>query len=572
MTRVEKRASAYKLAVLLPFGTLLAFLLRHHLRDFAKPETVFWVLILAAVELFPVPGAQGLQLSLGFPIRLAIVILFPPATAAAIAFLGTFDRRELRGERTLLAAIFDRSQIAISALCGGLLFHTLARPNSHAAPLISAAVAAAAIDYIVNVSLVGGLIWISGSLPFRQVLSAFKLGSRSEFLVSHLGLSFVGTVIARLYLSVNLWAVAVFILPVVFGRRMFFRTLELEQATRELEDRQRVLKALSNQMATERQDERMQIAGYLHDDIAQVLFRLGLQAEMAKKRLIQGDVDAVIRDLEGIAGSKSQANDMVRALIRDLHRSPIGRTGLAEALRSFAHDEGTKFGTNVVADELVEVSLPPPIQLLIYQISREAVRNALKHAEAERIEISLRETAEGVQLRIADDGKGFDTAAPPPEGHFGSVMMRERALVAGGTYTVESELGHGSTITANFPRVWVEEGTALEQSQPQGDAQSFDPPVGSTAGPLQPPTKSKSKGRPILPPSSPPEAEDTPDRAPVEATDPEREPAGRTTTHAITRASANLAYLAPEDLAAAVGRMPNDDTRAPAPRDESVRA
>jgi len=360
---------------------------------------------------------------------------------------------------------------------------------------------------------------------------------------------------------------------------MFFRTMALEEATKELEDRQKVLKALSNQMATERQDERMQIAGYLHDDIAQVLFRLGLQAEMARKRLVQGDVDAVIRDLDGIAGSKSQANDMVRALIRDLHRSPIGRTGLAEALRSFAHDEGTKFGTNVVAEHLVEVSLPPPIQLLIYQISREAVRNALKHAEAERIEISLRETDDGVQLKIADDGKGFDTSAPPPEGHFGSVMMRERALVAGGTYSVESELGHGSTITANFPRVWVEEGTALEQNQAQREAQSFDPPVGSTAGPLKPSAKSKARGRQLLPPSSPPEPHEPPE--PPEPPEPmeraeraeraepseSREPVRREATHKVTRASAHIAYLAPEDLAAAVGRTPNDT-----PADEPVSA
>jgi hypothetical protein len=62
-----------------------------------------------------------------------------------------------------------------------------------------------------------------------------------------------------------------------------------------------------------------------------------------------------------------------------------------------------------------------------------------------------------VELQVRDDGTGFDTTQPAPEGHFGSVMMRERALVAGGTFTVTSQLEKGTIITAGFPRVWIDE-------------------------------------------------------------------------------------------------------------------
>jgi hypothetical protein len=140
---------------------------------------------------------------------------------------------------------------------------------------------------------------------------------------------------------------------------------------------------------------------------------------------------------------------------------------------------------------VVEVSLPPPIQLLIYQIVREATMNALKHAEASKIRISLEEVEEGVKLEIVDDGKGFDTSAPPPEGHFGSVMMRERAMVAGGTYSIESEIGAGTNVTVTFPRVWVEEGSRLEADADLGESDGRRPsiprpPVGSTVGPPRP--------------------------------------------------------------------------------------
>src|SRR5205823_14546426 len=154
----------------------------------------------------------------------------------------------------------------------------------------------------------------------------------------NLGLSFAGVILAELYEKIGILAVPAFVLPLVFARQMFFRSMELEEAGKELKDRERVLKALSHRLAEERQDERMEVAAYLHDDLAQMLFRLTLQAEMAKKRLARGDLEAVGRDLEGIVVTKQQTAEMLRALIRDLHRSPIGRKGLAEAIESFAED------------------------------------------------------------------------------------------------------------------------------------------------------------------------------------------------------------------------------------------
>jgi len=279
--------------------------------------------------------------------------------------------------------------------------------------------------------------------------------------------------------------------------------MALEVAGKELKDRERVLKALSNRLAEERQDERMQIAAYLHDDLAQMLFRLTLQAEMAKKRLARGDLEAVGHDLEGIVATKQQTADMVRALIRDLHRSPIGRKGLAEAIASFSLDMTKGLQTKIHPD-VVEVSLPPPIQLLIYQIAREAAMNALKHAEAENIWITLREKDEGVELQIRDDGKGFDTSAPPPEGHFGSVMMKERALVTGGTFTLASDPGEGTTITATFPRVWLEEGSLLESQSEESRATTVTTQgmqVDESFNPAEP-----EKDRTTAPVAEPPQA------------------------------------------------------------------
>ena len=445
-------------------------------------EVLFWASVVAVADLLPVPAWRDLRLSLGFPILLGVAILYSPPIAAAVAFLGTFDIREIRREVTALKALFNRAQIALSVLAGSAAFHAVASVTSPWYQVVGGGLLATAVDYGINTSLVTSYLRLVNGIPLRTVLSRLRVGALSEFLVSYVGLGLVGIVIARLYIEVGAWSVAAFILPLLFARQVFFRSMALEEAHKELKDREEVLRALSNRMAEERQDERAQIAAYLHDDLAQTLFRLTLQIEVAKKRLLQGDLAGVSNDLDGINNSKSETSAMVRSLIKDLHRSPIGRAGLAEAIQSFGQDI-TRDSTVAIATDVVEVSLPPPIQLLIYQIAREAAMNALKHAEPTHIWISLHETEDGVELQIRDDGKGFDTDAPAPEGHFGTVMMRERAQVTGGKFSITSEPGRGTMVSASFPRVWVEEGSKLESD---GRSRGEPPVARETRSPQSP--------------------------------------------------------------------------------------
>ena len=93
--------------------------------------------------------------------------------------------------------------------------------------------------------------------------------------------------------------------------------------------------------------------------------------------------------------------------------------------------------------------------------------NALKHAQASDMWIAVREHDDMIELQLRDNGVGFDTSAPGPEGHFGMAMMKERAQVGGGTFDVESAPGEGTTITVQFP-------TSLLQSEELSDASVTD--------------------------------------------------------------------------------------------------
>jgi signal transduction histidine kinase len=301
-----------------------------------------------------------------------------------------------------------------------------------------------------------------GARPFA--VARQLLGRGQEFLISDVGLGLVGTVLAKLYSlpSVRVWSVLTVLAPLLFARQMFFRSLALEDAHKELQEREQVLRALSNRMAEERQDERAQIAAYLHDDLAQLLFRLSIQVDVARRHLSAGRLDQAMGNIEKIKETKQETSDRVRALIRDLHRSPLGHAGLAEALHGFiaetARDSGVRFHTDIA-----EIALPPPIALLVYHIAREGTMNTLKHANASNVWLTVKEEGDQFELVLRDDGDGFDTEAPGPEGHFGLAMMRERAQVGGGTYEIESEPGTGTTVIVRFP-------TALLQREGAGGA------------------------------------------------------------------------------------------------------
>jgi signal transduction histidine kinase len=262
----------------------------------------------------------------------------------------------------------------------------------------------------------------------------------------------------------------VFLLPLLFARQMFFRSRALEEAHKELQDREQVLLALSNRMAEERQDERAQIAAFLHDDLAQLLFRLSIEVDIARRQLRNGNLEATSMTLEKIRDTKNRTADRIRALIRDLHRSPLGHAGLADSLRGFideiGKDSGVRFDT-----AMTESPLPPPIALLVYHIAREGVMNAMKHSGATNVWIDLHMEEDDVVLTVRDNGVGFDPEGPSPEGHFGLAMMRERAQVAGGTYSIESAPGRGTTISVRVPASWLKsDDSSASQTPPSTPA------------------------------------------------------------------------------------------------------
>jgi signal transduction histidine kinase len=462
--RSLNKATLFGVLVVLPTLAGLAYLLVNRTEP-VPLAVVPWTLLIAAVELLQVPTWRGVQVSVGYPMVIAVAFLYPPEVAALVALLSASDPRELRREVSLLRALFNRCQVTLAVLAASTAFHAFATVEDDFFQLLAAALLAIVVDYAITLSLVT----IGVALLYRVrplTVAAELLGRGQEFLVSYLGLGLLGTALAKLFAGVGAWSIVIVIAPLLFARQMFMRTQSLEEAHKELQEREQVLRSLSNAMAEERADERQKIAAYLHDDLAQVLFRLSLQVDVARKLLDRGDIPQTAEQLEKIKESKQDTSDRVRALIRQLHRSPLGAKGLAEALVSFTDDVGRDSGVTF-HHHVEDVEMPGPIALLIYKIAGEGVMNALKHARATDIWITVSEQGDDLVLELRDNGRGFDTSAPGPEGHFGMAMMRERAQVGGGRFEVQSSPDEGATITVAFP-------TSLLQQDPQPSTNGAD--------------------------------------------------------------------------------------------------
>jgi two-component system NarL family sensor kinase len=111
-----------------------------------------------------------------------------------------------------------------------------------------------------------------------------------------------------------------------------------------------------------------------------------------------------------------------------------------------------RFGIEVGLD-LDPVNLPPKVTGPLFQIAQEAVTNAGRHADAEAVTVALKQTRDGVVLRVSDDGRGFGDIWPlttEASGHIGLSSMRERAELVNGSLTIDSG-GRGTVVTVRLP-------------------------------------------------------------------------------------------------------------------------
>ncbi|WP_431985301.1 GAF domain-containing sensor histidine kinase [Streptomyces qinglanensis] len=198
-------------------------------------------------------------------------------------------------------------------------------------------------------------------------------------------------------------------------------------------------------------EERTRIGHELHDAVAQKLFSLRLTAQAATA-LVDRDPARAKAELHEVARLSGEAADELRAAVVELRPAALDEDGLVATLRTQAQvlDRAHSAQVDFVCEGVR--ALPAAQEEALLRVAQEALHNALRHADAEHVRVTLVRRGPSAVLTVTDDGKGFDPDAVRSAGrHLGLVSMRDRASGVGGTLTVRSEPGKGTAVALEVP-------------------------------------------------------------------------------------------------------------------------
>lgn len=283
------------------------------------------------------------------------------------------------------------------------------------------------------------------------------LDRRRDAVVGNIALTI--SVGVGMYIGIGGGASALALAAIIEGLSLVFSLslgLWITTIAEQSEERQRLLTELGaaqSRLAILSRDagvasERERLAREIHDTIAQDLAGLVLTAQRGMRELRAGDPSAVEKQLQILEENARNALAETRALVAS--GAAVGADGgLATALRRLGErfERETGIAVTVSADDTA--ALDRDAEVVLLRCAQEALANVRKHSVAATASVTLVPRGEEIELKITDDGRGFD---PSAESHgFGLEGMRERLAFVNGSLAVTTSAGAGTTLIASLP-------------------------------------------------------------------------------------------------------------------------
>jgi len=206
---------------------------------------------------------------------------------------------------------------------------------------------------------------------------------------------------------------------------------------------------LSGQLITAYEDERRVIARELHDDLTQRLARLAIDAGIIRH---DQNSDTLDDELKNLRDELARISEDVHDLSYRLHPSIVEDLGIPTALRAECQ-RVQKYANVRIKERIGETheKIPKNTALCAYRIFQEALNNAVSHAKADSIEVVFENDGQALKLEISDDGRGIEKAQMKSGESIGLSSMRQRARLMGGTLSIRSARGEGTSVSAVLP-------------------------------------------------------------------------------------------------------------------------
>jgi signal transduction histidine kinase len=227
----------------------------------------------------------------------------------------------------------------------------------------------------------------------------------------------------------------------------------IEQTERTIKANHERLQRLSRQLVMAQESENRHIARELHDHVGQMLTVVKLNLQTMER--IQ-QIDEMRDQISTSLSIVDRALEQVRSYVVELLPAVLDDLGLVAALRWLLDrfSRQAKVAVECIADP-PQIVLPQEVEITCFRVAQEALTNIMRHARATRVRIDVYRHSEELELRITDDGVGFDPTAARESAVRGSSVgllgMEERIKLIDGQFHIDSATNQGTVICARFP-------------------------------------------------------------------------------------------------------------------------
>ncbi len=228
---------------------------------------------------------------------------------------------------------------------------------------------------------------------------------------------------------------------------------KLQHLAEQLQVQSEQLRKLSWKLIDVQEATLRQVARDLHDEFGQILTALGTMLSRASRRAGEADL-SLLRDVEEVRKIVAETLESVRDRSQMFRPAILDDFGLRQTLEWFVAQFSRQTGIDVhFQARLTDGFVPPEAAIHLYRIVQEALNNVARHSRAHEAWVTLDEHDQGLDLEVRDQGAGFEAGseASRSSGGVGVMGMRERAEHLGGTLSIQSACGSGTTVRASVP-------------------------------------------------------------------------------------------------------------------------
>lgn len=233
-----------------------------------------------------------------------------------------------------------------------------------------------------------------------------------------------------------------------------------EELEKRISDRTAQVHSLSAKLLGAHEDERKRIGQELHDGLAQNLSAIKIWVESALVQMDTHNPNRASKLLKSVVPLAQGAVEDVRRISRNLRPSILDDFGILATISWLCNEFKTIY-PHISIEEQINIKdsdVPDPLKIIVFRILQEALNNVVRHSQAKHVQISLKRSKGKIELKIHDDGVGFDVEQILSGNHImeglGLGSMRERAELSEGRLSIESKRGAGTTIRS----LWSVEG------------------------------------------------------------------------------------------------------------------